>query len=113
MRIDAHCISWTTPDFVQHPRWYLAEDHLHQLQTWAFQVGSGVTQKFHTLDLFGASGRIADAFERRGYRGTVFDIKEDKRHDVTSESGMKLLFLTALQWLGYAQHFSNTLNIIQ
>ena len=50
-----------------------------------------VDRVFHVLDMFGASQRISQAWEERGYLARAFDVKISNLHDICSEAGMKIL----------------------
>ena len=56
-------------------------------------------KQFHVLDIFGASRRVASAWESQGYRGWSFDVKLDRGHDIVSELGFKLLLRKATELL--------------
>lgn len=65
-----------------------------------------VTQTYACLDLFGASGRVADAFISKGYPAVSYDIKLSAAHDVCSEHGFKYLCALGLEFLGCSIGFS-------
>ena len=54
-------------------------------------VASRVPKTLHVLDVFGVSCRMQSAFEEKGYVGFSYDIKLSQAHDITSESGFKVL----------------------
>ena len=54
-------------------------------------VASRAPKTLHVLDVFGVSCRMQSAFEEKGFVGFSYDIKLSKTHDITSESGFKVL----------------------
>ena len=69
-----------------------------ELQTF-LAVASRVPKTLHVLDVFGVSCRMQSVFEHMGYEGDSYDIKLNKAHDITSESGFKVLLEKAARQL--------------
>ena len=80
-------------------RWYAPENHPEELQHFAAHA-IHMQKTLHVLDVFGVSKRMTQAFERVHLSGFSYDIKLSKSHDITSESGFKLLLKAAMQILG-------------
>ena len=62
-------------------------------------VASRAPKTLHVLDVFGVSCRMQSAFEEKGFVGFSYDIKLSKTHDITSESGFKVLLEKAARQL--------------
>ena len=77
-------------------RWFAAESHGQQLMDFV-RLNLEGQQVYHCLDVFGASGRVKQTWERSGYHATAFDIKLDERHDICGLAGVLKLLQMGLQ----------------
>ena len=57
-------------------------------------------RRFHVLDLFGYSQKVASTSTRAGYRALSYDVKLDKSHDICSQLGFRALLRMAMQLHG-------------
>ena len=80
-------------------RWYRAENHFHQLAQFVRLTAASADHTIQCLDLFGASGRVAQTWTDAGYGAMGFDIKLSNEHDLTQETGVKKLLTMAMQFL--------------
>ncbi|CAL1142652.1 unnamed protein product [Cladocopium goreaui] len=79
-----------TTCLLDESEWYAPEKHVVELQKF-LDVASRAPKTLHVLDVFGVSCRMQSAFEEKGFVGFSYDIKLSKTHDITSESGFKVL----------------------
>eukprot|EP00435_Cladocopium_sp_Y103_P002378 s4175_g1.t1 len=79
-----------TTCLLDETEWYSPEKHVVELQKF-LAVASRGPKTLHVLDVFGVSCRMQSAFEEKGLVGFSYDIKLCKTHDITSESGFKVL----------------------
>ena len=77
-------------------RWFRAEDHFDDLINFAKDFSNTAYRTLSVLDLFGASQRVSETWQRAGYMGMSFDIKIDPKHDICSRDGFVLLLRSAL-----------------
>jgi hypothetical protein len=89
-----------------HSRWYRAEDHFADLTAYAQGLNTRIDKVYHALDVFGASERVSNTWIKHGYSSTSFDIKLSSKHDVVSETGVKLLLQMGVQRLAFCWYFS-------
>ena len=80
-------------------RWFRAEDHFDDLVNFAKDFSNTAYRTLSVLDLFGASKRVSQTWQRAGYRGMSFDIKLDPTHDICSREGLFLLLRCGLRFL--------------
>lgn len=80
----------------QEHEWFRAEDHFDDLINFAKDFSNTAYRTLSVLDLFGASQRVSETWQRAGYMGMSFDIKIDPKHDICSRDGFVLLLRSAL-----------------
>ena len=85
---------------IKMPRWYKPEYHARDLKNFIEVTARSTEQIYNCLDMFGASGRVAQTWVDAGFSAIGFDVKIDGGHDITSEDGVKTLLKMALQFLG-------------
>ena len=88
-------------------RWFCAEAHLTDMVDWASSVLPQTKQLYQVLDLFGASGRVAAAWEHAGFNAVGYDIKISQAHDICSRSGFECLVRQGLALLGFDMYDLN------
>ena len=70
--------------------WWVADDHEAEVAS-VLAAWSG-ERTIHVLDLFGYSGSISRAFEKKGYRAVQYDVLLGGRsHDILSKRGFLYL----------------------
>lgn len=72
---------------------------MRELKTFIESVDESMNQVWDCLDMFGASGRVAQTWIDAGYNSIGFDVKNDRAHDITAEKGFKILLRMALEFL--------------
>ena len=83
-------------------RWFKPERHKETLLDWMSSLSCRVQKRYHVLDLFGASKRVAETWEKAGWKGIAYDIQLDgKLHDITSELGWKTLARMGIEFLAF------------
>ena len=85
-------------------RWYRPEDHVEHLQEFMGQLSESASKWCHVLDVFGASQKVSETWERSGYHGQSYDIKLSKSHDITTEKGFKCLLQLAFGSFHFEQY---------
>lgn len=80
-------------------RWFRAEDHFYDMMNFAKDFSHTAYRTLSVLDLFGASQRVSQTWQRAGYQGMSFDIKIDPKHDICSREGFLLLLRSGLRFL--------------
>ena len=89
--------SWSGHASHQKLRWFRPEEQMESLLDWTSQEACRAKKKFHLLDLYGASRKMAKAWEQDGWRAVSFDIKFGPSFDITSERGFRHLCQIAVQ----------------
>ena len=76
--------------------WYSADEHLPEIQEYVTRWSGN--RDLRCLDLFGASGRVAETWTANGQASVNYDIKVGGReHDVTSRVGFWFLLEVSLR----------------
>ena len=77
-------------------RWYRPENHHSELVDWMTrrqQISQGV---WDCIDVFGASGKVAQVWKDHGYSAIGYDIKLTRQHDICTQRGFKCLLSMGL-----------------
>ena len=82
-------------------RWFHAEDNVHALRALVASQRHSVLPSIHVLDVFGASGRVTEAWTRHGSVGFSYDIKISREHDICSLHGFLLLLRKGMESPGW------------
>ena len=94
------CIAGTGQIIMLLLRWFKPEHRRGELLEWMRSVSCSVQKQYHVLDLFGASQRVSQCWQKAGWKATSYDIKlGGPFHDITSEDGWKTLANKGLRLL--------------
>lgn len=66
---------------------FKAEEHIPEIRDFLAAGAAQVQRTVGILDVFGASGRMAGRWTQRNLQARSFDIKVDKKDDITSREG--------------------------
>lgn len=81
-------------------RWFKAEDHMVSLTQFVKETVATVDPTLHCVDIFGASKKIMNTWISHHYSAQAYDIKLDRRHDITSQCGFRMLLKMLLKLPG-------------
>lgn len=67
------------------------------MERYALDMAATLEQRYHVLDLFGATESVSKVWREAGFEAIAFDVKISRQHDLCTMEGFKTLLRMGMQ----------------